>query len=79
MEIQADNLSELIGCDAYHEHAADWGERAWIATGNYADVVYWDTGNSWCDIIHVFVKKGGKAWLKEFFKQVMAYSIEDDP
>lgn len=74
MEILAEKLSELIECVGYHDSAPKWGERAWIARGEYANVVYWDTGNSWCDIMHVFVKKGGKAWLKKFFKEVTRYN-----
>lgn len=78
MEILAEKLSELIECDCYHKPAPEWGERTWIARGKYADVIYWDTGNSWCDIMHVFIKKGGKIWLKKFFNEVIRFGAECD-
>jgi hypothetical protein len=71
MEVTADRLNELIKCHSYHERAPEWGDRAWIAHGEYADVVYWDISNSWCDIVHVQVKGGGEDWLKWFYDEIL--------
>jgi len=80
MEILAERLDELIKCDSYHEPVPEWGERAWIARGKLADVIYWDIGNSWCDIMHVFAKReeGRETWLRNFFKQVAAPAEEEN-
>jgi hypothetical protein len=68
IDIDADELSKLIKCDSYHEYVPEYGDRAWIARGELADVIYWDSGNSWCSIMYVIVKKGDEAWLKELLK-----------
>jgi len=74
MEVTADRLNELIKCHSYHERASEWGERAWIAHGECADVVYWDTSNSWCDIVHVQVKRDDRDWLKGFYEEILRQS-----
>jgi hypothetical protein len=57
MEVESDILSIAVGCKGYHERASAYGERAWRASGINADVVYWDGGNGWCDIMAVIPKK----------------------
>ncbi len=69
----------LIRCHTYHERVPEWGERAWIARGEDADVIYWDTGNSWCDILHVIPKvDNSDQWLKWFFQEVTTFDEGDD-
>jgi hypothetical protein len=58
MEVESDILSMVIRCKGYHERASEYGERAWRANGINMDVVYWDGGNGWCDIMAVIPKKG---------------------
>lgn len=60
MEVESDILSVVIGCKGYHERASEYGERAWRANGINVDVVYWDGGNGWCDIMDVIPKNGEK-------------------
>jgi hypothetical protein len=79
MEITVEALNKLIRCNEYHERIPDWGERAWIARGEDADVIYWDTGNSWCDILHVIPKvKDADQWLKWFFQKVIMFDENDE-
>jgi len=79
MEITTEILNELIKCCKYHEAYPDWGERAYIARGENADVIYWDIGNSWCDILHVIPKvENPEQWLMEFFQKAMVLSEDDD-
>ena len=56
MEVESDILSEVIKCKDYHKKAPQFGERSWIAEGKEIDVVYWDTGNGWCNIMQVIPK-----------------------
>ncbi len=56
-EVEDDILSEVIGCKGYHKRALKFGERAWIAEGKEFDVVYWDMGNGWCDILSILPKE----------------------
>ena len=35
-----------------------YGERAWRASGINVDIVYWDRGNGWCDILAVIPNEG---------------------
>ena len=58
MEVESDILSVAVGCKGYHERISAYGERAWRANGINVDVVYWDGGNGWCDIMAVIPKKG---------------------
>lgn len=60
MEAESDILSVVIGCKGYHEKAPEYGERAWMAKGRKVDIVYWDTGNGWCDILDIIPQNGGK-------------------
>jgi hypothetical protein len=58
MEVESDILSVAVGYKGYHERVSSYGERAWRANGINVDVVYWDGGNGWCDIMAVIPKKG---------------------
>jgi hypothetical protein len=58
MEVESDIVSVVVGCKGYHERVSEYGERAWRANGANVDVVYWDAGNGWCDIMAVILKKG---------------------
>ena len=58
MEVESDILSMVIRCKGYHERASGYGERAWRANGINMDVVYWDGGNGWCDIMAVIPRQG---------------------
>jgi len=66
MEVESDILSVAVGCKGYHGRASEYGERAWRASGINVDVVYWDGGNGWCDIMAVIPRKG--AMEKEIVK-----------
>lgn len=72
LEIEDDILSEVIECRDYHKIALQFGERAWIARGKEIDVVYWDTGNGWCDIIQLIPKTCKEYKIKEirFYKEL---------
>lgn len=81
-EVESDILSEVIKCKGYHKHAPEYGERAWIAEGETVDVVYWDTGNTWCAIMDVAPKKGkGQEEVVKFYrklkKAIRKYYAED--
>jgi hypothetical protein len=40
-------------------------------------ILYWDLGNSWCDIIKVTPKKGHEEWLQWFFDRVWETTDEE--
>lgn len=67
MEVEDDILSEVIRCEGYHKRVPQFGERAWIAKGKEIEVVYWDTGNGWCDILLV-VPQGCKKCQERLLK-----------
>jgi len=71
LEIEDDILSEVIGSKEYHKRAPRFGERAWKAEGKEVDVIYWDTGNGWCDILLVTTKecKECRTKLERFYKR----------
>jgi len=72
LDIEADILSEVIGCEGYHKKIPRLGERAWIAEGKEVDVVYWDEGNGWCSIMQI-IPKGDKEYLRKgvnFYKKL---------
>lgn len=70
-EVESDILSEVIGCKGYHKPALEYGERAWIAEGKTVDVIYWDTGNTWCAILDIIPKRGkGQEEVKKFYKKL---------
>ncbi len=73
MQVTEQKLDQLINMRSC-KRIPKWGERAFIARGSEADVIYWDAGNSWCDILHVVPKNKPNAWLPWFFSQIM----EDD-
>ncbi len=73
MEITIERLDEIIKNSASHKRALDWGERAFIANVALADVIYWDTGNSWCDVLHVVPKEQGDKWRLWFFAELRRY------
>lgn len=64
LEVEDDILSEVVGCEGYHKKAPQYGERAWIAEGKKVNVVYWDTGNGWCDILLAIPKECRKCGKK---------------
>lgn len=73
MEVTAERLNRLL--NTYSSgYMPEWGERAIIIRGSEADVICWDTGNSWCDIMHVIPRNKPDGWLPWFFAQI----IEDD-
>ncbi len=73
MEVTEQRLDQLINTSS-SEFIPEWGERAIIIRGSEADVICWDMGNSWCDILHVVPKNKPDGWLPWFFSQI----IEDD-
>ena len=56
MEVESEILSDVIECKSLHERAYEYGARAWKAKGRNIDIVYWDTGNSWCAIMDIIPK-----------------------
>lgn len=82
MEVESDILEEVIGCKEYHERVPEFGERAYKSKGKDVDIIYRDTGNTWCDILAVISKKG--IWQKEiskFYKKLdrkIAKSYDED-
>ncbi|MDP3064568.1 MAG: hypothetical protein Q8O40_15360 [Chloroflexota bacterium] len=73
-EIQDTTLAAILGSER-DERAPEFGERAWRLRGNVADVIYWDLGNGWCDIIRVVPTETGEVadqWLQRFFDRVEA-------
>lgn len=82
-EVESDILSEIIKCKDYHKKAPQFGDRAWIAESKEIDVVYWDTGNGWCDILLVIPKecKACKEKLVKFYERLqdeMAENYDED-
>jgi glycine betaine/choline ABC-type transport system substrate-binding protein len=57
MEVESDILNGIIECKTYHKHQPQFGERAWLAEGKEVNILYWDTGNTWCKILDVIPKK----------------------
>ncbi|MBM3148780.1 MAG: hypothetical protein FJ024_05250 [Chloroflexi bacterium] len=71
MEVESDILSVAVGCKGYHGRDSAYGERAWRANGINVDVVYWDVGNGWCDIMAVIPKKGEiEKEIKKFYRKL---------
>lgn len=73
MELTDDRLNEIIGCVKYHQRAPQYGARAWVAEGLHVDVVYWDAGNGWCDIMQVITKREEEENAISFFKEAEKY------
>jgi hypothetical protein len=73
MEATEQRLDQLIHTSST-AFIPEWGERAIIIRGSDADVICWDFGNSWLDILHVVPKNKPATWLPWFFSQI----IEDD-
>ncbi len=71
-QVLDDTLNRLAEAQSYHEHVPGLGERAWRVRGRFADIIYWDIGNGWCDIIKVIPRKGYEGWLQQFFEQIEA-------
>jgi len=57
MEVESDILNGIIECKTYHKHQPQFGERAWLAEGKEVNILYWDTGSTWCKILYVIPKK----------------------
>lgn len=74
MELTDDRLNEIIKCVTYHQRVPQYGNRAWMAEGLHLDVVYWDVGNGWCQILHVIPERGFEGDVERFFRKVR----EDD-
>jgi len=72
VEVEADILSEVIKSKEYHKRSPQFGERAWIAEGKEIDVVYWDMGNGWCNVLLVIPKecKICRGKLVQFYKKL---------
>lgn len=65
-------IDRLTGASGLHEHVPELGERAWRVVGRYGDVIYWDLGNGWCDIMRVVPQKGHESWAQWFFTRIEA-------
>lgn len=70
MEIESEIISSAVGCNTFHKHVSEYGHRAWMACGKLVDVVYWDLGNGWYEIIDVIPKDGRKSTVKYFYKRL---------
>lgn len=75
-QVLADKLSRIAGTEGYHERATEFGQRAWLAKGKFGDIIYWDTGNGWCDIIKIVPRRGNEEWVQEVFDRVEATDDE---
>lgn len=71
-EVLDKTLDRIAEARGYHERAPEHGARAWRVRGKFADIVYWDMGNGWCDIIRVIPKRGHEEWLQKFYDEVEA-------
>lgn len=71
-EILANTLNRIAEAQDYHEPAPEYGERAWRVRGRFLDVIYWDMGNGWCDVIKVLPREGHEDVLLDFFDKVEA-------
>lgn len=71
-QVLDDTLNRIVEAQGYHERAPELGERAWRVRGKFLEVVYWDMGNGWCDVIHVVPKRGHEECLEEFFHRIEA-------
>lgn len=71
-EVLDKTLNKILETEDYHQHAPEWGERAWRVKGKFADVIYWDVGNGWCEIIKVIPKEGQEDWIQQFFEKIEA-------
>lgn len=72
-EVESDTLNEAIECTTFHKHVPKFGERAWMAEGKEVNVIYWDTGNTWCIILDVYPKKETENPIKvveKFYKKL---------
>ncbi len=70
MEVRAVKLNEIIRCAKYHQRAPQYGNRAWMARGKYLDVIYFDEGNGWCEIVEVIPKRGYEGDVRRFLKEL---------
>ncbi len=80
MEVTEQRLDQLIHIQSC-KFIPEMGERAVFVRGSDANVIYWDKGNSWCDILHVVPTNKPNAWLPWFFSQIMeddGFESEDD-
>lgn len=71
-EVQSSVLSAAIGCKSFYKHVPQFGERAYIAEGKEVDVVMWDKGNNWCDILLVIPKgcKECEGKLQKYYRRL---------
>lgn len=77
-EVLDATLASIVGTEQ-QERASEYGERAWRVRGALADVIYWDVGNGWCDIMRIVPRDKGEAfilWLERFFDQIEACDDE---
>jgi hypothetical protein len=72
-----ETLAKIAEIEDFCERAPEYGARAWRARGKYADIIFWDLGNLWCDIIKVTPKKGHEEWLQWFFDRVWETTDEE--
>jgi len=56
MEVESDILEKIINSKNYHKHVPEYGDRAWLIEGEEINIIYWDTGNGWCEIIDIIPK-----------------------
>ena len=75
-EVPAEAISWAAESEGYHERAEDYGERAWRVKGQNLDVIYWDTGNGWSEIMEIIPKSEIRDYVQEFWNKVNAYDDE---
>ncbi|MFN4133435.1 MAG: hypothetical protein ACK4GQ_03600 [Candidatus Hadarchaeales archaeon] len=71
VEVESEILSTAADSKGLHKYAPEYGWRAWKTSGKSVDVVYWDMGNGWCEIMDVIPRKGkNKAAVVEFYRKL---------
>jgi len=73
-----DTLNRIIENSDYHQHAPEFGIRAWKAKSKMADIIFWDEGNGWCNIIKIIPSEDSKKYPQMFINwlQIFIYEIE---
>jgi len=70
MELTDGRLNKVIGCRTYHQRVPQYGDRAWAASGPHLDVVYWDVGNGWCQVLRVVSKRQSESDVEGFLEKI---------
>jgi|GEM_PF-3578426 len=69
-QVLDDTLNRIAEAQGYPEQAPEFGERAWRVKGRCGDIIYWDIGNGWCDIMRIIPKKEHEGWLQQVFDMI---------